>query len=238
MPSAWPSTGMRVELLMCFTSALDPRGMHRSMTSSSLSSSATASRPSTSPMHPAGTLPPDARTTVSVITRWRARLEHSASFPPFSSRPFADRSAREAIWGRLSGRDSKMISRTPIGTVFCTSSRPALTSNLESTRPTGSSVSAILLMPSASVWIFSSVSLSRFSKGASRLVSTARARSLAFSSRISALEAMRASATARRTVALSSLVSCNKALPPALASSACCLIAASTSSSIVSGCPE
>eukprot|EP00955_Chlamydomonas_euryale_P030543 321713-Chlamydomonas_euryale.AAC.1 len=50
MPSAWPSTGMRVERWMKDTSALPPRGITRSMTSSSERRSLISSRVWTSEM--------------------------------------------------------------------------------------------------------------------------------------------------------------------------------------------
>jgi len=48
IPSAWPSTGMRVLRLMCCTSALPPRGITRSMYWSSSSRDATSPRVETS----------------------------------------------------------------------------------------------------------------------------------------------------------------------------------------------
>lgn len=87
-----------------------------------------------------------------------------ASFPPFSSRAFPLAIANADTWvqrlhtfhlnkmkinphsaaetdaqltcGRQSGRDSKMTSRTPMGTVICSSSRLLATLVRLSTRPT------------------------------------------------------------------------------------------------------
>mmetsp|Transcript_25599 Transcript_25599/g.31915 ORF Transcript_25599/g.31915 Transcript_25599/m.31915 type:complete len:223 (-) Transcript_25599:320-988(-) len=222
MPSAWPSTGIRVQDLMCLTRELDPRGMHKSIKSSNFKSSATCARPSTKPITPAGTFPPDDSTTASVMIRCSTRFEFSASLPPFSNRPLPLRNAKEAIWGKLSGRDSKMMSSTPMGTVCCCSSRPSDTSSFDSTLPTGSSILAKPWIPSARVCNLSSVSFNRFSKGFSRLVSSACCKSTAFAAKISSWQAweLNFSATALSTLLLSSELSFSNARPPALAVSA------------------
>ncbi len=54
MPSAWPSTGIRVWAWMCRTRALEPRGITRSTRSSSASRASTSSRPSSSWMAASG----------------------------------------------------------------------------------------------------------------------------------------------------------------------------------------
>lgn len=48
--------------------------------------------------------------------------------PTLSSRPLPERMASAAIWGRASGRASKMMSSTPIGDVTFSSTRPSATS--------------------------------------------------------------------------------------------------------------
>jgi hypothetical protein len=54
-----------------------------------------------------------------------AALLLAASLPPLSSRPLPLRSARLAICGSASGRDSKMMSRTPMGAVTFSRTRSA-----------------------------------------------------------------------------------------------------------------
>ena len=61
---------------------------------------------------------------VSHLTNFmRHLLLWLASLPPFIRRPLALAMARLATWGSASGRDSKMTIRTPMGTVFWTTSR-------------------------------------------------------------------------------------------------------------------
>lgn len=61
----------------------------------------TSDRDVTKPMISAGTLPSLASTIADVIIRCRQRFECSASFPPFSNKPLADRNASEQIYERI-----------------------------------------------------------------------------------------------------------------------------------------
>lgn len=73
-------------------------------------------------------------------------------------------------WGRQSGRDSKMTSRTPIGTVTCSSSKFLAIRVRRRTRPTLScEEAAICRRPMARLFNLDVERLRRFSRGAASL---------------------------------------------------------------------
>lgn len=73
-------------------------------------------------------------------------------------------------WGRQSGRDSKMTSRTPMGTVTCSSSRSFAIRVLRMMRPTLSwEDAAIWRSPMARLFSFAADRLSRFNRGSASL---------------------------------------------------------------------
>lgn len=73
-------------------------------------------------------------------------------------------------WGRQSGRDSKMTSRTPIGTVTCSSSKFLAIRVRRKTRPTLScEEAAICRRPMARLFSLDVERLRRFSRGAASL---------------------------------------------------------------------
>mmetsp|Transcript_24884 Transcript_24884/g.41602 ORF Transcript_24884/g.41602 Transcript_24884/m.41602 type:complete len:242 (+) Transcript_24884:936-1661(+) len=198
-PSAWPMTGILVLAWMYSTSWLEPRGMTRSITWFSLSRSSMPSREVTNPISPGST----AGARASVMMRCRIMFERMASLPPLSSSPFPLRMARLHIWGRASGRDSKMMSKTPRGEVTCFSTRPSATCVWRKHRPMGSSMSASERTPCASCAIFPSFNFSRFNSAESTLFFSDSAMSNKFSLRISASFATSASATRCITAARS-----------------------------------
>ena len=108
--------------------------------------------------------PPDPLSIASPITLWIAALEWMASFPPFNNKPLPLAIAKEAICGILSGLDSKIIIKTPIGTVIKLNSNPLASSLLLLTTPSGSGMSAICLMPDARVSNFPALNFSRLRK--------------------------------------------------------------------------
>mmetsp|Transcript_24717 Transcript_24717/g.58039 ORF Transcript_24717/g.58039 Transcript_24717/m.58039 type:complete len:251 (-) Transcript_24717:860-1612(-) len=91
-----------------------------------------------------------------------AELEFTASLPPLSNNPFPLAMERAAICGIESGRDSKMIIKTPIGTVIRDNVIPSASSLLDFSTPRGSGNAAICRSPSANVSSFVSVSFSLF----------------------------------------------------------------------------
>jgi hypothetical protein len=52
-------------------------------------------------------------------------LEYFASEPPFNNKPFPEHMDKAAICGKLSGRDSNITRRTPIGVVICFNIKPS-----------------------------------------------------------------------------------------------------------------
>lgn len=73
-------------------------------------------------------------------------------------------------WGKQSGRDSKITSRTPIGTVTCSSSRFLAIRVLRKTRPTLScEEAAICRSPMARLFSLDVERLKRFSRGPASL---------------------------------------------------------------------
>mmetsp|Transcript_2680 Transcript_2680/g.5982 ORF Transcript_2680/g.5982 Transcript_2680/m.5982 type:complete len:211 (-) Transcript_2680:1081-1713(-) len=209
MPSAWPSTGIRVCFFTCSTRLFPPRGITKSIALSSCKSSLMASRPSTRPTMPRPTLPPLASNTASTTTLCSALFDLAASLPPLSRRPLPLRRAREAICGRLSGRLSKTIKSTPIGTVTWVRIRSWETSVRFSTFPTGSTMFASCSIPVARVSILAWVSLSRCWRALPTPLPACAAASTSIwlAAKISAEFARSASATARITWALSSVLS-------------------------------
>ena len=182
---------------------MDPRGMTRSTTSCSARISETASRPSTRTMHSRST--PKAGMQSTMIW-WRMALVLVASLPPLRRRPLPDRMAREAICGRASGLDSKMMRRTPRGAVTCSRVSPSATFILLSWRPSGSSMSAICLAPAASCAIFPGFILSLLRRCDSVSAASAAAMSFSFSRMMASSLASRASAIAYSSAARSSLL--------------------------------
>ena len=88
--------------------------------------------------------------------------------------------------GKLSGRDSKITSKTPIGTVTCFSSSPSESFVLLSTLPTlVSDEAAICFNPSLSDLSFDGVRDNLDNKGFARPELRASSRSLPLASRIS-----------------------------------------------------
>mmetsp|Transcript_2268 Transcript_2268/g.4554 ORF Transcript_2268/g.4554 Transcript_2268/m.4554 type:complete len:207 (+) Transcript_2268:734-1354(+) len=165
--------------------------MTRSITWCSFSRSSMPSRVVTNPINEGSTV----GLSASVMTRCRMMFERVASLPPFSNNPFPLRMARLAIWGRASGRDSKMIRSTPSGEVTCFKTRPSATCVWRRHRPMGSSISANERTPCASCAIFPSFSLRRFKSAGSTAFFSDSAMSAKFSFRISASFATSASAT-------------------------------------------
>ena len=165
---------------MARTRSAEPRGTTRSMCSSMASRSATASRPSTFWTTSAG---PPALTTASRSRSVSARLECRASEPPFISTALPVRSASEPIWITASGRLSKTISRTPIGTRTCSRTRRSSNSRRMSGRPTGSAESISTFTPSRNVSNFEGDSARRLRIGPGRSPApgASRSRSLAAS---------------------------------------------------------
>lgn len=109
-----------------------------------------------------------------------------ASFPPFRRSPLALDMARAATWGRLSGRDSNITRRTPIGTVICLSSNPSANLVLLKTRPTFSKESsAICRRPALKDFNLPEERDNRESNAFARPVLLAASRSFALASRIS-----------------------------------------------------
>mmetsp|Transcript_116222 Transcript_116222/g.325061 ORF Transcript_116222/g.325061 Transcript_116222/m.325061 type:complete len:222 (-) Transcript_116222:1281-1946(-) len=183
-PSACPSTGILVFAFIYDTRALPPRGITRSITSSSANISDTCpllvikairSR-LISPLLPASIASP--------MTLWIAAFECTASFPPLRSKPLPLAMERAEICGIESGRDSKITIRTPIGTVISVSSIPSASSLLLLMTPSGSARDANCLNPAASVASFSSVSFNLFFKtsATSSFSAASRSRALAASS--------------------------------------------------------
>mmetsp|Transcript_41381 Transcript_41381/g.110737 ORF Transcript_41381/g.110737 Transcript_41381/m.110737 type:complete len:323 (-) Transcript_41381:291-1259(-) len=134
-PSAWPSTGMSVLRITCCTKSLDPRGMMRSTYCFILSSSAVSSRDVSS-----ATTSGDARDprSPSLTASTMTRQVCTASLPHLSNTPLPDLIPSDAICTAASGRASKMIPRTPSGTVTRRKTSPLSSSLLIWTWPIGS----------------------------------------------------------------------------------------------------
>mmetsp|Transcript_29907 Transcript_29907/g.47782 ORF Transcript_29907/g.47782 Transcript_29907/m.47782 type:complete len:226 (-) Transcript_29907:591-1268(-) len=181
--------------------------MTRSITLSNDNMRATSCLVSTSPTIPLVIRPFEAFSTASTIRECKYRHDRFASLPPFSSKPFPDLIARDAIWGRQSGLDSKMMSRTPIGTVFCCRMRPLDTSREPITFPIGSSDAAIWRIPwqrfESFFWSRTSLFLIEFDI----CMDFAASISSLLTFKISSLFAQSASATHSRIFFLSKLLS-------------------------------
>lgn len=123
----------------------------------------------------------------SFTTSIKARLLCAASFPPFSNKPLPEAMASAATCGSESGLDSKITSRTPIGTVICFNCRPSASFVLRNTLPTFSWLeSAICLRPVARLFNLAGVNDRRDSSGLANPDFVASVRSFWFASRISA----------------------------------------------------
>mmetsp|Transcript_1597 Transcript_1597/g.3659 ORF Transcript_1597/g.3659 Transcript_1597/m.3659 type:complete len:238 (-) Transcript_1597:602-1315(-) len=133
------------------------------------------------------------------MMRCRQALEFVASFPPLSRRPLPDRIARDAIWGRASGRASKMMRQTPMGAVTLSRTRPSAISIALRGFRMGSSCCAIARTPTASCLIFSGLSLSLCMSAASMPAFSPSSTSLALAAMISSSAASSALATRSRT---------------------------------------
>lgn len=147
-----------------------------------------------------------------------ALLLLEASFPPFNSNPFAEATAREATWGSESGRDSKITSNTPIGTVTCLRLRPEAKRVRLTTRPTLLWLeSAICFKPTDRFFSLAGVSESLDSNGFASPPFLASSRSLALASSISDCLVTNRSASVFTQEALCSGVNDCSARPPLLA---------------------
>mmetsp|Transcript_46741 Transcript_46741/g.91971 ORF Transcript_46741/g.91971 Transcript_46741/m.91971 type:complete len:209 (-) Transcript_46741:47-673(-) len=203
------------------TSCPEPRGMTRSITSCSFSSSDISSLLSTKPTKSFPCiLPSEACVMVDVMTEWRKRLLLCASFPPFSMSPLPLLIAKATICGRQSGLDSKMTISTPIGTVTCCNRSPSATCVSLTILPIGSSSFAMDLIPSVRVAIFLGDSTRRAAKALLMSISFAAKISCWLASKMDASWLVRASAIACRIASRSSLDrahSCRPALRAATA---------------------
>mmetsp|Transcript_18108 Transcript_18108/g.33634 ORF Transcript_18108/g.33634 Transcript_18108/m.33634 type:complete len:227 (-) Transcript_18108:1146-1826(-) len=190
---------------MCWTSLFEPLGMTKSTQSSSLSSCDISLLDSTSATISLLTFPPVASSTASPIALCRALLLSLASLPPFKRRPLPEAMLREAIWGRESGRDSKIIIRTPMGQVTSFRVRPEASSVTLLMTPRGSSDSAICLIPVERVSSFPGVSLRRLRSCESRpcLAAFSRSTALACMTLETMAESARLADIFRRTADLS-----------------------------------
>ena len=153
IPSAWPKTGIWA---LCFctdrTKSFEPRGMTRSMYLPNCSKSETCSRvliyAQTSEWTTARVWiknftraiasPGTYGSNASCMSLVRISLEYFASEPPFNRRPLPEQIDNAAICGKLSGRDSNITRRTPIGVVICFSMRPSARRVRRTTCPTDS----------------------------------------------------------------------------------------------------
>ena len=140
--------------------------MTKSMTSSKFNISATWPRLVTKPIRSRVMVWSLPASMASPIIPCRVALDSVASFPPLSSRPFPLAMARADICGKESGRDSKMIINTPIGTVSCDKINPSASSRWHFTTPNESGWSAIWRKPVANVCNLSTVNPNRFNRGA------------------------------------------------------------------------
>jgi len=170
--------------------------MTRSTRSSSSSSRSTSSWASMSAAQPLG------RSAVaSTIVSYRTRFDSLASLPPLRTTALPDFNASAAIWTKASGRDSKTVATTPIGTDTRYSSRSTSSSRAASVSPRGSNCAATDSTIDAIDSIFVSSSFSRstsarvYSPSASS--SSAASTSSVFASSISSSRSRIASAIDR-----------------------------------------
>ena len=132
----------------------------------------------------------------------KAALVRAASLPPFRMRALPLLAARQAIWTRASGLDSKIIATRPMGQLTCLSTSPSSRRRAESTRPAGSGRRLRASIPATESAILDSSKRSRLRRGFARPAASAAARSAALAATIPAAPARRASAMEARARSL------------------------------------
>mmetsp|Transcript_25067 Transcript_25067/g.76127 ORF Transcript_25067/g.76127 Transcript_25067/m.76127 type:complete len:212 (+) Transcript_25067:1232-1867(+) len=203
-PSAWPRVGIFVEDMMCWTIALEPRGITKSMAPCSWRSAPICARVSTRPSSEPLTRPLVARSTVLARMEWRTALVRAASLPPLRSSPLPEAMASAATCGTTSGRDSKMTRITPMGTVSCRSTSPGASSTCRLVRQSGSGCLAMSRNPAVTPLSFLSGRCSLAADAADMLALLAAATSAALALAITSYAASSASAHACSTLPRSS----------------------------------
>ena len=147
--------------------------------------------------HPSGS---PASMPALLITEARALLVLIASDPPLRNTALPLLIQSDAIWTSASGLLSKITPMTPIGHVTLVSSRPSSKVVLNVTLPTGSLRSIRLSIPETTSLSLSSLNLSLFISGVSRLFFSASSRSVLLAAKISSLAFFRARATFARAL--------------------------------------
>ena len=174
--------------MMYWTKELDPLGMIRSIYSSSLSMSAISERVVRRFSHPSGS---PASIPALLITEARALFVFIASDPPLRNTAFPLLIQRDAICTNASGLLSKITPITPMGQVTRVSSRPSSRVVLKVILPTGSLRPIRLSMPETTSVSLSSLNLSLFISGVSRLFFSASSRSVLFAAKMSSFADLR-----------------------------------------------
>ena len=237
MPSAWPSTGIRVLSWMKRTSSLEPRGMIRSTRPSSLSRARLSWREVSRARASADT---GERARPACRAERIAAQLRLASLPPLSRAPLPERIAREAICITASGLASKITPSTPRGTLSRSSTSPSASSVWSWRRPIGSARAATWRTPSMAAASLRSSSFRRATRAGARPALAAASRSAWLAATIVAASASRASAMASTAVCRSPSASCPRAMAARRTAAARCSSSGEGSGTLTAwaGCRE
>ena len=128
----------------------------------------------------------------------RTLLVEAVSFPPFRTAQFPLLMHRQLICTSASGRASKMIPITPMGTVTLFRISPSSSCRCSVIRPVGFSSAIRLSMPARQSDSLCASNFSRFITAGAMPAFSARARSSRFAAKIFSLCSFSASAASRR----------------------------------------
>ena len=185
---------MRVLSWIKRTSALEPRGMIKSTSPSSLSNARLSSRDVSNSRacgETAEAAKPERRADRIAV---QLRL---ASRPPLRMAPLPERIAKDAICITASGRASKITPRTPRGTLNRSSTKPESNSRCIWRTPTGSGSSATWRTPSIAPANFLASNFNRATRAGAKPSAAAASKSAALAATIWLASASRASAIAK-----------------------------------------